>query len=133
MEERPLTSEERAVLEVLLSREFPGHAELVAQAASVRTGGSSCSCGCPSFSLIPDRALPPAPVAQRMVSDAHGDDPGGNRVGVLLFVDDGYLSEVEIYDVMCEDRGFAGLPDANGLRLSEWSEPNEFGTRWLRN
>lgn len=133
MEDRPLTSAERAVLDLLLSRELPGRTELVAQAASVRTGGSSCSCGCPSFSLIADRALPPAPVTQRMVSDAHGEDPGGNVVGVLLFVDDGYLSEVEVYDMMCEDKGFAGLPHADELTLSEWSEPNEQGTRWLQN
>ena len=133
MTDRPLTPEERAILDVLLSREFPGRAELAAQAESVRTGGSSCSCGCPSFSLIADRTLAPAPVTQRMVSDAHGPDPNGNVVGVLLFVDSGYLSNVEVYDMMCEDKGFAGLPDASGLTLSEWSEPNEHGTRWLQN
>jgi len=133
MEVRPLTSQERAILDLLLSREFPGRAELAAQAESVQTKGSSCSCGCPSFSLVADRTLAAADVSQRMVSDAHGPDPAGNAVGVLLFVDDGYLAEVEVYDVMCEGKGFAGLPDANKLSLSEWSQPNESGTRWLQN
>ena len=27
--------------------------------------------------------------------------------------------------------GFGGLPSADSLKLSEWSEPNEYGTRWL--
>ena len=66
-----------------------------------------------------------------MVSDAHGSDPGGNEVGVLLFVKDGYLIDVEVYSSTSD--GFAGLPDANELKLSEWSEPDEQGVRWLQN
>ena len=66
-----------------------------------------------------------------MVSDAHGTDPGGSAVGVLLFVDDGYLSEVEVYSVEGDD--FAGLPRPTALTLSEWSEPDKLGTRHLRN
>jgi hypothetical protein len=66
-----------------------------------------------------------------MVADAHGVDPGGNQVGVLLFVDDGYLFDVEIYSTTGD--GFAGLPQAAALKLSEWTEPNEHGTRWLSN
>jgi len=66
-----------------------------------------------------------------MVSDAHGIDPGGNQVGVLLFVDDGYLFDLEIYSVTGD--GFAGLPKAEDLKLSERTEPNEHGARWLSN
>jgi len=122
------------VLDVLLSRDFPGRAELARQAETVRTGGSSCSCGCPSFSLIADRTLPAADVsyAKRMVSDAHGSDPAGNTVGVLLFTDDGYLDDVEIYSVD-DNISFAGLPRPESLTLDEWSEPDENGTRWLLN
>jgi hypothetical protein len=54
-----------------------------------------------------------------MVSDAHGTDPGGNEVGVLLFIEDGYLSEVEVYSTTGE--GFDGLPQPLALKLSEWS------------
>jgi hypothetical protein len=121
------------VLDVLLSRDFPGRAELAQQAETVRTGGSACSCGCPSFSLIADRTLPAANVsyANRMVSDAHGTDPAGNAVGVLLFTDEGYLDDVEIYSV--ESITFAGLPRPETLTLDEWSEPDANGTRWLQN
>jgi hypothetical protein len=115
----------------LLDREFPGRTELAAQAESVMTAGTSCSCGCPSFSLTPRRSLPRADVEQRMVSDAHGSDPGGNAVGVLLFTEDGYLREVEVYSTTGD--GFDGLPQPRSLQLSNWSEPDERGTRWLMN
>lgn len=121
------------MLDLLLSRDFPGRSELARQAETVRTGGSSCSCGCPSFSLLADRTLPAANVdyADRMVSDAHGIDPAGNLVGVLLFTKDGYLDDVEIYGV--EDITFAGLPRPESLTLDEWSEPDKSGFRWLLN
>jgi hypothetical protein len=129
----PLQSDQRALLDFLLSRDFPGRAELAQQAETVLTAGPSCSCGCPSFSLVPDRDLPPAAVtyAERMVSDAHGTDPGGNAVGVLLFTEDGYLSQVEVYGVEGDD--FDGVPQPDSLKLSEWSEPNDRGGRHLMN
>jgi hypothetical protein len=96
------------LLNFLLSRDLPGWAELVAQAETVLTGGLSCNCGCPSFSLVADRSLPPAAVAEGMVSDAHGTDPGGNKVGVLLFTEDGYLSLLEVYSA--GESRFDGLP-----------------------
>ena len=70
-------------------------------------------------------------LAKRMPTDAHGTDSGGNEVGVLLFVDDGYLAEVEVYS-FGEDE-FAGLPDASALKLSEWSAPDSAGMRQLLN
>jgi hypothetical protein len=50
---------------------------------------------------------------------------------VLLFTEDGYLSEVEVYSVEGDDYG--GLPRPESLKLSEWSEPNNSGIRRLRN
>jgi hypothetical protein len=55
----------------------------------------------------------------------------GTTLGVLLFVKDGYLDDVEIYSH--EGSTFAGLPDPSALRLSEWSEPDGSGTRYLTN
>lgn len=118
MEARALDRDQRALLDFLLSRELPGRTELIRQAETILTAGSSCSCGCPSFSLIADRDLPAAAVsyADRMVSDAHGTDPGGNEVGVLLFTEDGYLVEVEIYGVGSDD--FAGA-SSTGLAKAQ--------------
>jgi hypothetical protein len=103
----------------------------VRQAESVRTAGLSCDCGCPSFSLHPDMTLPPGDVSIRMPTDLHGTDPGGNLVGVLLFVDEGYLSDVEVYSR--DGGGFAGIPDPSMLKLSEWSVLDERGMRHLLN
>jgi hypothetical protein len=75
---RELTDPERRVLAFLLTRDFPGRDILVRQAETVMTGGSSCDCGCPSFSLRPDVSLPQVTGAGHMVSDAHGLDPGNN-------------------------------------------------------
>jgi hypothetical protein len=120
-----LSSDQRALLDFLLLREFSGRAELLQQAATVRTAGLSCGCGCPSFSLVADKSLPAAQIEDPPVaSDAHGTDPQGNSVGVLLFVDEsGFLSEVEIYSVKGDD--FGGLPKPSALKLSEWSEPED--------
>jgi hypothetical protein len=122
-----LTVPERALLRLLLSRDIPGRYELLAQAETVKTTGRSCPCGCPTFSLVADPDLPPAPVAEYMVSDAHGTDPEGNLVGALLFVKDGYLHELEIYSVTGVD--IAGLPTAAALKLNERSEPTDRDSR----
>jgi len=66
-----------------------------------------------------------------MPTDAHGIDPAGNEIGALLFVDDGYLSEVEIYSFGGDS--FAGLPSPDALKLSEWSADDGSGTRHLLN
>ena len=64
-----------------------------------------------------------------MASDAHGADPGGDAVGVLLVIDRGYLSDVEVYSNV--EPTFAGVPDPSALKPSEWTTPDEFGTRRL--
>jgi hypothetical protein len=134
---RPLQDAERAVLDLLLSRDFPGRDELLVQAQSVQTTGSSCTCGCPSFSLLAHRHLPRAD-AGYFPAAANGTDPVGNDVTVELHVRCGYLSEVIVglcgedvvhraHDVAHyflygghfdgrQDR-FAGLPARDSLEL----------------
>ncbi len=115
MELRELSRDERVLLDFLLSSEIASRDALVAQAETVKTKGLTCTCGCPSFSLEPDRSQPRADVGERIVSDAHGLDGDGHLIGVMLFVDDGYLSEVEVYSV--DGSGFGGLPDPTWLEL----------------
>jgi hypothetical protein len=92
--DRPLTSPERAILDFLLTAEFQGRAALRAQVDHARASGR-CPCGCATVDLAVDRtAAPPAQVSERMVADAMSRD---GEYGLLLFVDDGYLSSVEIY------------------------------------
>lgn len=84
--------------------DFQGRDELHRQSVSVQTAGSSCDCGCPSFRLNPDRDLLPASVDERVPVEAHGRDPDGHLVGVLLFTEDGYLANVEVFG------SFLGFP-----------------------
>ena len=116
----------------MLSEPFPGRDELIPQAGTVRSTGASCSCGCPSFGLAPDRDLAPAHVLDRVPVSATGWDPGGNLVGVLLFVDNGYLSNLEVFSAGARHE-FAGVPDPAELTIDEWSEPDEGGSRYLLN
>src|SRR4051812_43182908 len=88
---------------------------LVAQATTARTEGSSCGCGCASFSLVPDRTLSAAPSAERPAVEAHGTDSGGKDVGILLWTKEGYLSEVEVFGY--DDAPFAGVPAPDALRI----------------
>ena len=128
---RPLEPRERALLDFLLTRDFPGAAELRSQAHSVRTSGLTCTCSCPSFSLHADRSLAPAAVTESMPSDAYGTDPDGNLIGVLLVVEAGYLSDGEIYGIEGDVSG--ALPAPVNLRLSEWSSPDDSETHRLLN
>jgi hypothetical protein len=126
-----LTGDERALLDFLLSADFKGRDELRKQAVSVRTAGSSCDCGCPSFHLNPREHLPAAPVDKRVPVEAHGRDPGGHRIGVLLFTKDGYLANVEVFGY--DSSELSGVPRPEDLKISAWSDPDERGFRALLN
>ena len=114
--ERDLLDDERELLAFLLERPFEGQEQLVAQAKTARYGGSSCGCGCPSFYVAVDRSLPAANADYTPVeAGAYGRDPGGNAVGVILFVKDGYLHNVEVYSNE-EHSHFAGIPKPAALQ-----------------
>ncbi|WP_336212560.1 hypothetical protein [Nonomuraea sp. LPB2021202275-12-8] len=95
--ERHLSAEEQAVILALLAQDFPGAEELRAQIPSALVTGH-CGCGCATVDLRPGtgpRALS-SPVQDGLLvsASAHG---GGD--GVLLFVEDGHLSCLEIYTI----------------------------------
>jgi hypothetical protein len=97
---RPLLPEERATLLAVLHRaDFPDRDALVAQTDAARVTGY-CGCGCASVDLAVDRSAPAAAAAPSPVPndvtllDADGEPIGG----VLVFLTDGYLSLLEVYD-----------------------------------
>jgi hypothetical protein len=89
---RPLAAEERAILEFMLGVDFPGARELRAQVAHAVVV-ARCPCGCATISIEVDRARTPAAEVCTRVPVAAENGP----FGLLLFVDGGYLSGLEIY------------------------------------
>jgi hypothetical protein len=93
---RPLTTTERALLEALLAHDFAGAASL-RQQVSRATATRGCSCGCGTLDLQVAGDAPtvavggPAPV-EGTVRGADGRPVGG----VLLFVEDGRLSRLDV-------------------------------------
>jgi hypothetical protein len=100
---RPLTSDEHAVLDLLLSADFDGATDLRAQARDATVVGR-CDCGCPTVDLaVPDTALAAglrgrvSPVEGRVTT--HGDEAPGE---IVLFLKDGRLDSLEYvyYDLV---------------------------------
>ena len=86
---RPLSANERAALDHLLSADFPGVEELRLQAKPVRVVGR-CGCGCPTIELSVDEAQPSLDeVTPRVVATAETTD--ADRTGcthLMLWVND---------------------------------------------
>ena len=102
---RELRKEERELLEFLLSAEFPGAAELRAQALHVVVSGE-CECGCGSIDLVLRADCPPAQLENRIPIEAFGQ-----AVDVLLFTENGFLSLLEIVDYMAPPTHPIPLPE----------------------
>ncbi|MBG0827008.1 hypothetical protein HS041_04425 [Planomonospora sp. ID67723] len=79
----------------LLTQDFPGAQELRAQVSSAVVVGR-CGCGCATVDLRPGSEPPAleAPVQDGVLVSAHTRTRGD---GVLLFVEDGHLSYLEVY------------------------------------
>ena len=91
---RPLSDTERQVLALTLSTDFPGAAELRAQAESARVV-QECQCGCPTVDLAVSEDVLLAAVTSRTPINAVVDGVEGG--GLIVFVDDGRLSGLEFY------------------------------------
>jgi hypothetical protein len=106
---RALTEREASVLAKLLSGGIPDQAALRHQSEHVTVGGG-CPCGCASIELAVDRSTAkrasrswrPFPVE---LQAENGD--GGAPLEVILFVEDGWLSYLElVYYDRIPPRGF---------------------------
>jgi hypothetical protein len=100
---RALTRRERDILEFLLAVDADGIDQLWQQVPYAT--GARWKCGCASFNLIVDKANAPrssittAPLSEARSRDR--DDLDG-YYELLLWVDDGWLSGVEIVDFVHE-------------------------------
>jgi hypothetical protein len=118
---RPLTPEEEKLLRWVLEHGTDEAKSYLPQIEGMRAK-TSCSCGCPSIVLVVSDDAPAAIAAkERIVVDLSGQTAEGISVGVLLFQDDGKLSELEIYPY--GDEGKFGLPTIKSLSPFEADKP----------
>ena len=91
-----LAARQRDMLEFLLEVDAPGVKELRAQAQHT-TVASHCPCGCPTIELAVDRdAAPRAPAVREPVfAWARAAQMAQRSYHVILFVSQGWLSELE--------------------------------------
>jgi hypothetical protein len=126
---RPLLPIERDTLRALLDcADFPGRDELVAQVESATVVGY-CPCPCATIDLEVDRSLPRGPYlpdrvipTEASVLDAAGETIGG----IIVFVDEGYLSSLEIFDY---GEPISPLPPLERLELGRF-EQQKARRRW---
>jgi hypothetical protein len=109
---RPLTADERRLLEhLLLKHGTPAAAAYRTQLPYV-TVVSHCSCGCPTIDLaVAGRAAAPGP--STILADLDGSSPEGALVGVLVHGREELISELEVYSLAGEG-GFS-LPRIEDL------------------
>jgi hypothetical protein len=111
--QRALRDDERALLDFLLSADFPGRDELRKQADTVRVVGE-CQCGCGTIELQVEPSQPPAKVSGPIPIEAYGD-----AIDVLLFARNGILGSLEI--VFYTDPPERPYPRPEQLKL--WKRP----------
>ena len=106
---RPLSSEERVLVEFILRADFPGSEKLREQIDSVEVVGR-CECGCGTVNLRVRGASDNRSVEGLLPAEAHGEG-----VDVLLFARAGFLSCLEL--VFHDDRLPRPFPSPRDLRL----------------
>lgn len=114
---RALTSREAAALRFLVEANFPGAAELREQAAFAQAKGDWGDC-CPSILLTVDPAQAPQANVRQPIPVEAPSRPGHPSRQLVLFVDDGWLSSLELVHHE-EEPGPSLFPD-----------PDEFFPPW---
>jgi len=118
---RPLTPEEEKLLRRTLEHGSDEAKSYLPQIEGIRAR-SSCTCGCPSIALVVSDNAPPGIVTkERTIVDLSGQSAEGINVGVLIFQDEGKLSELEVYPY--GDEGKFGLPTIESLSPFETGSP----------
>ncbi|MEO8969350.1 MAG: hypothetical protein ABI427_17665, partial [Solirubrobacteraceae bacterium] len=96
---RPFSEREEAILRLMLSVDGPGIGALREQADAAMVVGR-CSCGCATVDLAVDRSRAPRSLLTQSPIVETQTKPGAAEhnvpVDVLLFLDDGWLSSLEI-------------------------------------
>jgi hypothetical protein len=110
---RELNANEKALIDFLLTADFPGRDELRDQLGQVQVLGD-CDCGCGTVSLSVPGAAVRADAREPIPVEAYNED---GSLSVLLFVREGMLASLEIVDYV----GGRGYPTP--AKLSLWVPP----------
>jgi hypothetical protein len=113
---RPLTEDERRLLEWLLRHGTPAAATYVGQLPDV-TVVSRCGCGCPTIDLAVCGRAASLGSPTTILADAGGMSPEGVRVGIIVHGREGLISELEVYSPAGE--GTFSMPRIEGIESYE--------------
>jgi len=113
-ERRPLTQEERKLLEWLLANGSPDAKPYLSQIASVNVVGR-CTCGCPTIDLALGDREQRKTAPSIILADSVGKTPEGIEVGVIVHAREGEISELEVY-AMPDWKGPFNLPSVESLK-----------------
>jgi hypothetical protein len=94
---KPISEEQRRIVLRLLQQTGPAGDSYREQVANVRVL-PACTCGCPSFLFEFDDPVPaPHDRTPRPLAEGYATSREGHSLGVILFVRDGRLHELEFY------------------------------------
>jgi hypothetical protein len=113
-ERRPLSKEERALLEWLINNGIPDAQKYASQLKDVIVFGG-CTCGCPTIDLAVGQSENRKTGASHLLADFQGRTPEGIEVVVILHAREGKLSELEVYAIPNMKEPF-NLPTIESLR-----------------
>jgi hypothetical protein len=113
-ERRPLTEEERILLEWLLANGNPEAKPYVSQIANVNVVGK-CTCGCPTIDLALGDHEQRKTAPSIILADFVGKAPEGIEVGVILHAREAEISELEVYAIS-DWKGPFNLPTVESLK-----------------
>jgi len=120
---RPLSDDEQLLLRHVLENGPERARSFLPQILNIRAV-RSCICGCPSIKLITDTEVPAGNTeGGRVLCDFEGRTAKGELIGVLLFQDDGRMTELEAYSIdglIQEATGLFNWPLIESLKMLEW-------------
>ena len=108
-DERPLSQEEISLLNWLLAHGRSDASQYRAQISKLRVV-SKCGCGCPTIDFAIGTTLKDGP--SQIIADAQGNSPEGVRVGVIVHVRQGEVSELEVYSAYGESNFTLPKPES---------------------
>jgi hypothetical protein len=111
---RPLTREERTLLEWLIDNGSADAKEYSPQLANLSVVGI-CTCGCPTIDLALESHEQRKTAPSKILADFVGTTPEGIAVGVILHAREGEISELEVYSTTDMKEPFR-LPTIESLK-----------------